>query len=177
MPIIEGLLEELAAAPPKPMREFHVVQLEHAMADDVVYTLQRVSDRGTREAPGPSFDFERDANRVIVRATPDQWKNIQEVIESLDRPVENPLVTEIVSLQWSEANRFAKLLASSTARMPTRPRHRPNARSPLWPTPVREVWLFLRLKGVGEHPFLDLQVGSRGKRRVLATAILYVGAR
>ena len=110
MPIIEGLLEELAAAPPKPMREFHVVQLEHAMADDVVYTLQRVSDRGTREAPGPSFDFERDANRVIVRATPDQWKNIQEVIESLDRPVENPLVTEIVSLQWSEAKQVREAL-------------------------------------------------------------------
>ena len=110
MPIIEGLLEELAAAPPKPMREFHVVQLEHAMADDVVYTLQRVSDRGTRETPGPSFDFERDANRVIVRATPDQWKNIQEVIESLDRAVENPLVTEIVSLQWSEAKQVREAL-------------------------------------------------------------------
>ena len=110
MPIIEGLLEELAAAPSKPMREFHVVQLEHAMADDVVYTLQRVSDRGTRDVPGPSFDFERDTNRVIVRATPDQWQNIQDVIGSLDRPVENPLVTEIVSLQWSEAKQVREAL-------------------------------------------------------------------
>ncbi|MEL7072631.1 MAG: secretin N-terminal domain-containing protein [Planctomycetota bacterium] len=110
MPIIEGLLEELASAPPKPMREFHVVQLEYAMADDVVYTLQRVSDRGTRDVPGPSFDFERDTNRVIVRATTDQWQNIQDVIGSLDRPVENPLVTEIVSLQWSEAKQVREAL-------------------------------------------------------------------
>ena len=110
MPIIERLLEDISAAPPKPMREFHVVQLEHAMADDVVYTLQRISDRGTRDEPGPSFDFERDANRVIVRATTDQWQNIQEVIGSLDRPVDNPLLTEIVSLQWSEAKQVREAL-------------------------------------------------------------------
>ena len=64
----------------------------------------------TRDVPGPSFDFERDTNRVIVRATPDQWQNIQDVIGSLDRPVENPLVTEIVSLQWSEAKQVREAL-------------------------------------------------------------------
>lgn len=92
--------------------EFKRLQLKHAVASDVNYTLDQML-RARPKNPGepePTIDYSRSDNTLAFSGTPDQIRDIMKMIEALDVPATNRPKTEFVKLKYAKAEQTAKAL-------------------------------------------------------------------
>ncbi|HRQ72312.1 MAG TPA: secretin N-terminal domain-containing protein [Phycisphaerales bacterium] len=109
---VQEHVRRLDVEPEQQMQQFKVVRLNHALATDVRFTLNlllRNRPRGTGE-PDPSIDFNSIDNTLSILATPDQMRQIGEMIEQLDVPSGPGRKTEFVKLEFADAEQTAKAL-------------------------------------------------------------------
>lgn len=109
---VQEHVRRLDVEPEQQMQQFRVVRLEHALATDVRFTLNlllRNRPRGTGE-PDPSIDFNSIDNTLSILATPDQMRQITEMIAQLDVPSGPGRKTEFVKLEFADAEQTAKAL-------------------------------------------------------------------
>ena len=109
--LIERLIRQIDDVPAVSPVEYHIVQLEHAMADDVSLTLDLVGNWGGDTGSKPRFDYNRQENQLIISATADQFEQIKSVIEQIDQPSETQRITEFVPLEFAEAAKVQEALA------------------------------------------------------------------
>ena len=85
-PVIEQLLSKLEESPAKATVDFRIIPLQFAAADEVSRTLSNlVSSKSS--APGveaPRIEADPSENRLIIAATPEQFRTIQDVVKAID---------------------------------------------------------------------------------------------
>jgi type II secretion system protein D len=96
----------------RPLVELRRVQLRHALAFDVYWTIDsmlRARPRSTGE-PEPTVDYSRTENTLTYSGTPDQLRDMDKMIEALDVPTVVSRKTEFVKLEFARAEQTAKAL-------------------------------------------------------------------
>ncbi len=115
-PIIEQLLQKLEDVPAASPVEYRVLPLKSAIAADVSSTLRRLlRDRPTQqdaanEVP-PTIDANRLENTLIVGATADQFKVIEEILKVIDVPTSRPRQTDFIALKYAQAEKVQDALS------------------------------------------------------------------
>jgi len=141
---IEALLAQLKPDRARELtRQLHIVPLKNARVDDVFKSLnelvtEKLSDRRFKDLPKPSLVADAAHNRLLITATDEQFKEIEQVIQALDVaptpqvremtviPVQSKPVPELITLVtqlWAQVSpqpldpRLApKLMADPTGR-------------------------------------------------------------
>lgn len=108
-PVIERLISELDEAPAAAPVDYRIIELEHAFADDIKFTLMEISD-WPGSGNSPTFVDDRVENRLIVTATVEQFELIERIVEDLDQPSGASKRTEFVPLQVAEADKVREAL-------------------------------------------------------------------
>lgn len=114
-PVIEKLLTQLEEVPAASPVEYRVLPLQHAIAFDVAATLRRL----VRERPAvdaatetpPTIDSNRLENSLVVGATVDQFRVIEEILRVLDVPSSRPRVTDFIALRHAQAEKARDALS------------------------------------------------------------------
>ncbi len=110
--VIEKLLSKLDDVPAASPVEYRVLPLKHAIASDVSSTLRRlVRDRVESGDVAPSIDSNRLENQLIIGATADQFKVIENILATIDVPSSRPRITDFVALQHAEAEKVQDALS------------------------------------------------------------------
>jgi type II secretory pathway component GspD/PulD (secretin) len=108
------VMERIAAIDDQPVvsLEFRRVALKHAVADDAVYTLRRLLQSRPRNAGDPeaAVDYSMLDNTVLFSGTPEQLKDIEQMLASLDVASTKPPRTEFVKLEFAKAEPVADAL-------------------------------------------------------------------
>jgi type II secretion system protein D len=111
-PVIEQIISKLESVPAAAPVEFRVIPLRHAIADDVSMTLRRlVRDQARAGEPAPTIDANRLENQLIVGATAEQFKLIDQVLDAIDVPSSRPRKTDFVPLRFAEAEKVRDALS------------------------------------------------------------------
>ncbi|MCA9298151.1 MAG: hypothetical protein KDA28_03740, partial [Phycisphaerales bacterium] len=123
-------VEQLDQLGPQRSQQLLRVRLQHAMADDVDFTLSQMLRNRQRPAgvPIPTVDFLLNENTVIVLASPDELEEIAQWIEELDVPLDESRRTEFVKLKFADAEQTANALDVFYGRLATEART-PGARN------------------------------------------------
>ncbi len=113
IPVISRLIQELDQAPAVPEREYRIVKLQHAVANEVWGSLttllaRRFSD--ARDTPAPAISYSSRDNSLAIAATPDQHAEIMRLIEQIDKPSDSARSTEFVTLDVAQAEKVADAL-------------------------------------------------------------------
>ncbi|MFM1803492.1 MAG: Type secretion system protein precursor [Planctomycetota bacterium] len=112
LPVIEKLLSQLEDAPAKAPVEFRIVPLQYAAAEDVSLTLGRlVSERSSPGVESPRIEADATENRLIIAATPDQFRTIQDVVKAIDVRSEKRRITEFVPIMKGKARGIQEALS------------------------------------------------------------------
>jgi type II secretion system protein D len=96
----------------RPLTEVKRARLKHALASEVVWTLDsmlRARPRSPGE-PDATVDFTRADNTITFSGTPDQVRDIEKMLEVLDVPADSTRKTEFVKLEFARAEATAKAL-------------------------------------------------------------------
>ncbi|MHC5004042.1 MAG: secretin N-terminal domain-containing protein, partial [Planctomycetota bacterium] len=111
-PVIEKLISQVDDVPAAIEQEWRIVSLEHAKAFDVYYTLSDFLRRTRRgDAPEARVDYNKAENQLIIAATPDQFEQIERMIEQVDVPSDRKRVTDFVPLKFAEAEKVQEALS------------------------------------------------------------------
>jgi len=110
-PVIENLIEDIDDVPAQSAVEFRIVQLEHVLASDISFTLGEIARSEGIGDPRPRIDYNAKDNQLIIAATPDQFKQFQQVINELDQPSPTERVTEFVPLEYAQAENVQEALS------------------------------------------------------------------
>ncbi|MHC5113206.1 MAG: secretin N-terminal domain-containing protein [Planctomycetota bacterium] len=110
LPVIEQLIRQIDDVPAVSPVEYRIIPLEHAMADDVAFTLRLVGAWRDGPGPEPNFDYNRVENQLIVAATADQFEQIAKIVSELDQPSQRERITDFVPLEFAEAEKVAEAL-------------------------------------------------------------------
>ena len=112
-PVIEQLLSKLEESPAKATVDFRIIPLQFAAADEVSRTLSNlVSSKSS--APGveaPRIEADPSENRLIIAATPEQFRTIQDVVKAIDIRSDKRRVTEFVPLKQGKARGIQEALS------------------------------------------------------------------
>ncbi|MCH2135108.1 MAG: hypothetical protein MK101_00840 [Phycisphaerales bacterium] len=108
IPIIESMISDLDSVPTVAEVEYHLVSLEHAIASDVRWSLEQITYSMPR--PRPEIDADRNANQLIIAATPAQFEQLQKLIAKLDQPPVSTRETKFLALQHAEADKVRQAL-------------------------------------------------------------------
>jgi type II secretory pathway component GspD/PulD (secretin) len=83
--------------------EWRIITLEHALVYDVSWTLRTFLRRPAGSTdPEARIDYSEPDNQLFISATPDQFKQIEELLELIDVPREKP-VTKFIALEYADA--------------------------------------------------------------------------
>jgi type II secretory pathway component GspD/PulD (secretin) len=119
-PVIEKLIRTMEDVPAASPVEFRVLPLRHAIAADVATTLRRlVRDRVEPGETPPSIDSNRLENQLVVGATADQFRTIEEILRAIDAPSSRPRTTDFVGLKFAEAEKVRDALSYFYGRFAT----------------------------------------------------------
>ncbi len=121
-PVIEKLLSQLEESPVKNPVEYRLIALQNAAAEDVARTLERLvsgksaSGAGASSAAAgkedpPRIEADRAENRLIVAATSEQFRTIQDVVKAIDVKSDKKRVTEFVGLEHAKARGIQEALS------------------------------------------------------------------
>ncbi|HRQ75801.1 MAG TPA: secretin N-terminal domain-containing protein [Phycisphaerales bacterium] len=110
-PVIESLIRKIDTVPTVNPVEYRIIQLEHALADDVRFTLQQVSRALPAGEPMPRIDYNRFENQLIIGATVDQFEQINKIISEMDKPSQRQRITDFVPMQFAEAQKIQEALS------------------------------------------------------------------
>ena len=108
IPVIATLIAELDSVPTVAEVEYHLVPLEHAIADDVRWNLQQMVM--SMSNPRPEIDSDRSSNQLIIAATPAQFEQLSTLIEQLDKPPSTTRETRFLALEHAEADKIRQAL-------------------------------------------------------------------
>ncbi|MEO0483338.1 MAG: secretin N-terminal domain-containing protein [Planctomycetota bacterium] len=109
---VRGQIEQLDREPTRSLSEVRRIAIEHAVAEDVWFTLSRLlRGRPVRSGdPAPRLDYLPAENALIVSATAEDLEEIDRMVAQLDRPAERERRTEFVGLEFAEAEAAAEAL-------------------------------------------------------------------
>ncbi|MFO0874387.1 MAG: secretin N-terminal domain-containing protein [Phycisphaerales bacterium] len=108
-PVIEALIARIDDVPARSPVEYRIVRLQHAIADEVAFTLRQVV-RGTAEEPAPRIDWNPGENQLVIGATADQFKQIQQILDQIDVPSDRRRQTDFVALKFAQAENIREAL-------------------------------------------------------------------
>ena len=108
MPVLEALIAELDAVPTVAEIEYHTLVLEHAIAEDVRWSLSQMVM--SMDYPRPQVDANRIENQLIIAATPSQYEQLLKLIEQLDQPRKRTRETRFLKLVHAEADKVRQAL-------------------------------------------------------------------
>jgi type II secretory pathway component GspD/PulD (secretin) len=97
----------------RPLLEFKRTKLKHAIAREAYYTLDqmlRARPRAGPNDPEPTVDYTSSDNTLTFSGTPDQVRDIEKMIQTLDVASEEKRKTEFVKLEYAKAEQTAKAL-------------------------------------------------------------------
>ena len=112
-PVIEKLLSQLEESPAKAAVEFRLIPLQFAAAEEVATTLSKLAagkEAGTG-TEGPRIEADTVENRLVVAATAEQFKTIQDVVKAIDVRSERRRVTEFVPVLKGKARGIQEALS------------------------------------------------------------------
>lgn len=118
IPVLEHLISKLDAVPSKPELEYRVLPLKYVQASEMSFTLRQIVRGGDGGEPEVRVDYDRAENRLVVGATPEQFKEIERILKELDRPSERARTTDFVALKHAQAEQVRGGSPSSTAPRP-----------------------------------------------------------
>ena len=111
-PVIEKLLSELDEAPARSNVEFRIITLQFAAADDVARTLGKlVSEKPALGTEPARIEPDTTENRLVVAATPDQFRTIEDVVKAIDVRSEKRRITEFVPIKNGKARGIQEALS------------------------------------------------------------------
>jgi type II secretory pathway component GspD/PulD (secretin) len=117
-PVIDKLLSQLEESPAKSAIEYRIIPLQFAAADDVARTLGNLASgslaAARAAAPGtepPRIEADPTENRLIVAATAEQFRTIQDVVKAIDVRSEKRRITEFVPLKNGKARGIQEALS------------------------------------------------------------------
>ncbi|MFM2164041.1 MAG: Pullulanase secretion envelope PulD, partial [Planctomycetota bacterium] len=112
-PVIERLLQQLEESPAKAAVEFRLIPLQFAAADEVAKTLGRLvsGKEGAAAAGEARIEADTVENRLVVAATAEQFKTIQDVVKAIDVRSERRRVTEFVPVLKGKARGIQEALS------------------------------------------------------------------
>ncbi|MCH2132657.1 MAG: hypothetical protein MK116_02795 [Phycisphaerales bacterium] len=108
LPVIEALIRQLDEEPAAVQVEYRIFQLEHALAEDVRWNLYDILP--TMGDPSPRVTYNRMENQLIVSATPDQFKQIEMIVDEFDQPSSVDRSTKFIPLEFAEAEKVRQAL-------------------------------------------------------------------
>ncbi len=110
--LVRQRVADLDIKPTQPMISFRRIKLDHAIASELSYTLNRLSRQWPRQPgdPAPSIDYNDSDNTLAISATPAEMDQIEKMIEQLDIQSESPMVTEFVKLKFADSEQIVKAL-------------------------------------------------------------------
>lgn len=113
----EKLIHQLDKPVQQDVREVHVVPLTNADARQVARTIQNMFREKTSAAGGDRLAVEAEwaTNSVIVSATPQDWKEVQTLLEELKQSagVEATPTTRIIQLKHAQAETLARTVQNA----------------------------------------------------------------
>lgn len=111
-PIIESLISKLEEVPAASPVEWRIVTLKHALASEVRLTLDQIT-RGliVDNQSRPRIDYNRLENQLIISATADQFKQIEEILQQIDVPSQHERLTDFVPLRFANADKIREALS------------------------------------------------------------------
>ncbi|MFO0895770.1 MAG: secretin N-terminal domain-containing protein [Phycisphaerales bacterium] len=111
IPVLEHLISKLDAVPSKPELEYRVLPLKYVQASEMSFTLRQIVRGGDGGEPEVRVDYDRAENRLVVGATPEQFKEIERILKELDRPSERARTTDFVALKHAQAEQVREALS------------------------------------------------------------------
>jgi type II secretion system protein D len=108
MPVLEALILELDAVPTVAEVEYHTLVLEHAIAEDVRWSLNQMVM--SMDYPRPQIDANRIENQLIIAATSAQYEQLVKLIEQLDQPRTRTRETRFLKLEHAQADKVRQAL-------------------------------------------------------------------
>ena len=110
LPVIEQIIAGLEEAPARSPVEYQIITLEHAPVADVSWTLGSLLRARGSDWLEVGIDYNRLENQLIIGATADQFKVIEEIIKELDVVSDNTRQTDFVALNYAEAGQLRAAL-------------------------------------------------------------------
>ncbi len=109
-------IKKIDTEPAKSLFAFRRFKLEHAMADDVFFTVSQMlrararGEGGGGTANQASVDYSRQDNSLAISAPQDQIEEIEQMVRQLDIAPSDSRKTEFVKLQFADSAQTAKAL-------------------------------------------------------------------
>lgn len=108
-------VEQIRKIDTEPVRSpvvFRRFTLEHALAEDVAWTVNQMLRSRPRQPgePVPSVDWSRTENTLMASATADEIESIEQMVRELDVPAPSPRKIEFVRLRFAKAEAVAAAL-------------------------------------------------------------------
>ncbi|MCC7388223.1 MAG: hypothetical protein IT431_05600 [Phycisphaerales bacterium] len=122
--LVKQQISKLDIEPEQQLQTFKRLQLQHALASSVQYTLNtllRDLPKGAGE-PEPRIDYSPNDNTLSVFATPAQLTQIEAMVRQLDEPTAGDRQTEFYKLQYADAAQTAEALKMFYGRLATEAR-------------------------------------------------------
>ncbi len=105
-------ISKLDSEPARAQTEFRRIALKNADVTDAAYTLRQILGRrtaGPNEPVATVSTSTRDGT-LLISATPDQFKEIEQVVAAIDVPTGSQRTTEFVPLKFADARETASAL-------------------------------------------------------------------
>ncbi|MGI9015400.1 MAG: secretin N-terminal domain-containing protein [Phycisphaerales bacterium] len=103
IPVIEALIARFNKVETRAPVDWRIITLKHAGAYNTYWTLRDFLRSGREEGmPEPAIDYNEEENQLLISATPDQFKQIENLIAQIDIEREKP-TTEFIKLQFADA--------------------------------------------------------------------------
>ena len=110
--LVMAQIQELDAQPLVSPVEFKRIVLQHAIAFDLALTLRQLVRElpSDPDDPRPAISYARTENSILVQATSEQIKAIEDIVAELDVPGDEDRSTEFVALRFADAEQTASAL-------------------------------------------------------------------
>jgi len=105
-------IRTLDTAPVRTLSVFRRVELKHAMADDVSFTLRQMMRDRQRPSgqPVPSVDYTTNGNALLISAGADEMDEILSMVDQLDVAADAERTSQFVKLKFAKAEQAASAL-------------------------------------------------------------------
>lgn len=108
-PVIEALIKRIDDVPARSPVEYRILRLEHALADEVSFTLRQIV-RPSGDEPAPRIDYNMAENQLVIGATSDQFEQVAKILEQIDVPSDRVRQTDFVPIKFAGAEKVREAL-------------------------------------------------------------------
>jgi len=108
-PVIEALIKRIDDVPARSPVEYRILRLQHALADEVSFTLRQIV-RPSGDEPAPRIDYNMAENQLVIGATSDQFEQVAKILEQIDVPSDRVRQTDFVPIKFAGAEKVREAL-------------------------------------------------------------------